>query len=235
MARTPEVFFSKLISKRILNDKFILFLFKPEKKFEFEAGQYVSIKVTEDGVRRPYSVASKPSGEMIEILIDIAPGGIGTKFLLGLGDGDAVEMMGPVGRFTLDDGLNDESKLFFVGTGSGIAPFRAMILELLENRNVSNQIKLVWGLRYEKDVFWQKEFEELANKFASFEFEITLSAGDEKWKGKMGRVTNWILENSYSVSDKFYLCGNGQMVMEVDKILLDKGVKKENVYFEKFN
>lgn len=231
----PEVFYSKLVSKKNLNDKFISFLFKSDKKFDFEAGQYVSIKVTEDGVRRPYSVASKPSDEMIELLIDITPGGPGTKFFLGLKDGDSVEMMGPVGRFTLSSSLNDESKLFFVGTGSGIAPLRSMILELLEDRKISNKVKLIWGLRFKKDIFWQKEFDKLKEEFDNFDYEITLSATDENWKGRTGRVTSWASENSYSANDKFYLCGNGRMVVEVNKILLGKGVPQENIYFEKFN
>jgi NAD(P)H-flavin reductase len=231
----PHSFEAKLVSKQQLTDKFFLFQFKTCEKFVFNAGQYVSIKVTEDGVRRPYSVASKPSDETIELLIDITPGGPGTKFLMGLNEGDSVEMMGPVGRFILDDDLNDESKLFFVGTGSGIAPLKSMILDLLEDRRIKNKIKLVWGLRYEKDAFWRKEFDKLKKEFDNFDYEITLSADNKNWKGKTGRVTSWTAENSYSANDKFYLCGNGQMVIDVDKILLDKGIPRENIYFEKFN
>lgn len=118
----------KLVSKANLAGSFWLLKLAPTRPFSFLAGQYISLKVDDRGQRRSYSIASFPSQAEIELLIDVSPMGIGSRYVLGLQPGDEVEALGPLGRF----GINGKrGKKLFVATGCGIVPLRSMILEQL--------------------------------------------------------------------------------------------------------
>jgi len=93
---------------------------------------------------------------------------------------------------------------------------------------------LVWGMRYEKDLFWQKEFEELERKYKNFKFILTLSKPSVSWQGRRGRVTDVLKEMKILKGAEFYLCGSSVMVEDCQKILVGKGVNEEKIHFEKY-
>ncbi|MBI3954411.1 hypothetical protein HY333_00025, partial [Candidatus Collierbacteria bacterium] len=128
--------------KKLVGDYWQLALEFPDR-FDFLAGQYVSLKVDEAGIRRSYSIASKPNGKMIDLLVNVGPMGVGSRYVLGLKEGDGVEVLAPVGKFVVDESkmMNGKNKLF-IATGSGIAPFRSMVMDLL-TRGFKDQIRLV--------------------------------------------------------------------------------------------
>ncbi|MBU1200029.1 hypothetical protein KJ953_00665 [Patescibacteria group bacterium] len=242
----------RLVEKKRLSEDYWWFELEFIKEFNFKAGQYVSVKVNETGERRAYSIASVPGGKKIGLLVDVSPGGVGSKFFENLKLGDGVEVLGPLGRFVVNkkgytfDGFHlggvrvgtqppsEEKSLIFVGTGSGIAPLRSMIEDVLQSKVNDRSVYLVWGMRFEKDLFWQKEFEELERKYKNFKFELTLSKPSENWKGKKGRVTEVLKEMKRLEDVEFYLCGSSVMVEDCVKILTDKGVDEEKIQFEKY-
>src|SRR3990167_11351528 len=124
----PQTLLAKVTKKTNLAGNYWLVVLEFQDAFDFAAGQYVSLKVAEDGTRRSYSIASAPNTKVIELLVDVGPMGAGSRYILGLKLGDSVEVLGPLGRFTLPPSLK---KVLFVATGSGIVPFRPMIRELL--------------------------------------------------------------------------------------------------------
>jgi len=229
----------KFIGKKLLSSKYWLFEFVVPENFNFDAGQYLSFKVDERGLRRSYSIASEPGKKRIEILLDVSPMGAGCKFLLGLKDGQKIEALGAMGGFVIIDSgeltVDKDSSLVFVGTGSGVAPLRSMIRDLLINKNNKSKIRLYWGLRFEKDVFWTDELNKLKNEYSNFDYDLVLSKPSEKWSHCSGHVTDCLLKHSLSFVDTdFYLCGSKAMVEEIREFLLDKGVEKKRIFFEKF-
>ena len=121
--------------------------------FDFKAGQFLMINFARDGkpVRRAYSIASAPS-KGIEICLNYIPGGAASEFLFGLKGDERIEIDGPYGVFTVDDLQKDKA---FIAVGTGIAPIRAMIHDLLE-KGFSGGIWLIFGERTEEDrsPFW---------------------------------------------------------------------------------
>lgn len=223
---------TEVITRCQLSDKFWWFELKFSDDFNFKAGQYVSVKVNEKGERRSYSVASIPGGDRIGLLVDVSPDGIGSRFFKKLGVGDKVEVLGPLGRFVVE---NKSLSLLFVATGSGIAPMKSMIEHVLRSKQDDGEIKLLWGLRYEKDIFWKGEFEELEKKYKNFGFELVLSKPGNSWKGNKGRVTDLIngMEDLEDY-DGVFICGGNEMIDESKEILLGKGVKEESIHFERY-
>ncbi|GIK19294.1 MAG: hypothetical protein DYG93_05800 [Leptolyngbya sp. PLA2] len=87
--------------------------------------------------------------------------GVASNWLCDLREGDEVPVTGPSGkRFLLPADPAAHDYLFFA-TGTGIAPFRGMILELLAAA-VPSRIVLVMGVAYQTDLIYDAELDALA-------------------------------------------------------------------------
>ncbi len=232
----PQQMKAILTDKQIFNDKFTQYSFGLVQPhiMEFDPGQYVSIVVDATGDRRSYSIASKPENkDAFELLIDHTPCGVGCQFLSSLQIGQEVDVMGPMGRFVFVPGGTEE-ELVFVATGSGIAPFRSMIMSMLQEGTERRPMTLYWGMRYVEELFWLDEFQDLAESFSNFKFHPVISRAIEEWPLCRGRVTDCLNIHQIPINAAYYLCGNAKMIEEVTALLQAKGVATENIHFEKF-
>lgn len=205
---------------------------------EFKAGQWISLDVWNPKLRqhvpRQYSIASPPcQRQRITLLFNRVPHGSGSNYLFSLHEGDPLEFQGPDGSFYLQEKPGRD--LVFVATGTGIAPFRSMILTFLEQPQVGT-LTLFWGLRSQRDLYFQSELEALAQRHPNFSFITTLSRPEHGWKGWIGRVTTVVENNISSVSNvTFFLCGNGGMIRDTTEIVRKKGlcpIRTEQYYDE---
>jgi NAD(P)H-flavin reductase len=201
----------------------------------FKPGQFVSFEVPKAGapapVTRPYSIVSSPSrADRVTLLLNLVPGGPGSTYLFGLCEGDRTRFKGPAGSFHLrDDGGRDH---LFVATGTGIAPIRSMIDAQLE-RQSAQAVTLFWGLRSQRDLYYQDELADLARVHPGFSCITTLSRPEPGWIGATGRVTKLVEERVLSVANlAVYLCGNGGMIRDVTTILQGRGLCP--IYREKY-
>jgi NAD(P)H-flavin reductase len=144
--------------------------------------------------------------------------------------GDPISFKGPAGAFYLkDDAARD---LVFVATGTGIAPIRSMISAQLEKKT-EQVVTLFWGLRSQRDLYYQEELESLAERYPQFSYTTTLSRPEAGWTGAVGRVTTLIQDRIVSVHNlAVYLCGNGGMIRDVTALLQGKGLCP--IYREKY-
>ena len=206
----------------------------------FVAGQYVSIKVNEQGMRRSYSVVSSPDDDHgVNLVAAMIPEGLGTGYLRKLKPGDEVEVLGPLGRFVVNETSPEvaQSKLLFVATGSGIAPIWSMINDLLINKRESRQVRLHWGMRSEQELFWVDNWERLAEAHQNFVFDIVLSQPSEEWELCNGHVQDCLKRDFVKEGLREwegYVCGNPEMVDEVTALLPTLGMNPANIYHEKF-
>ncbi|MBX3328917.1 MAG: hypothetical protein KF722_00835 [Nitrospira sp.] len=211
-----------------------LTLYEPEG-ISFKAGQFISFDISKEGypypVTRPYSIASPSSiSDRVLLLFNLVPGGPGSTYLFSLREGDPVRFKGPTGSFTLRE--DPTKRMLFVATGTGIAPFRSMILSQLE-RDGTQPLILFWGVRSERDLYYQDEFKDLADRYPQFSFVMTLSQPGPEWIGVRGRVSSLVQERVASVQDlAVYLCGNGNMIKDVTASIQRKGLCP--IYREKY-
>jgi NAD(P)H-flavin reductase len=196
----------------------------------FLPGQTISLHVGEK-LNRSLSISNVPSDNTHILLChDVSPMGPASQWTLASKVGDEAKFMAPLGIFILD--TTSQRKKVLVATGTGIAPFRSMLQEYL-SQGGSDDITLYWGLRYEDDVYWVEEFEELAQNYPNFRFVLILSRAGEKWAGKRGHVTEHVLADEANLpGSEFYLCGNKEMVREMDEKLAHAGVAREQIYKE---
>ena len=195
------------------------------REIHFQAGQFVSFEVPKPGlpfpVTRPYSIASPPSNrDVIDLLLNLVPGGPGSTFLFSLQSGDPVTFRGPTGTFVLRD--YPDRRLLFVATGTGIAPIRSMLHARLPS---PTPVALVWGLRHEHDIYYQDELARLAEKFPEFSYTITLSQPSSSWGGAVGRVQSHLEPHIAGVDDlAVYVCGSKAMITSVTEQIRSRGM-----------
>ena len=195
-------------------------------RIDFMPGQFVSFEVPRRNsslpATRPYSIASSPNQRVaIQLVLNRVSGGPGSEYLFGLQQGDCTSFKGPAGTFVLRDSPRD---LLFVATGTGIAPIRSM-LQVLAEASSSRTITLFWGLRSERDLYYQDELNSLRERLPRFSFVTTLSQPSTLWRGATGYVTPLVDAHVTDVANlEVFLCGNGSMIRDVRDMLRGKGL-----------
>ena len=209
----------------------------------FEAGQYMTIGVMVDGriVQRPYSVASAPrdAADGYEMYVRLVDGGTFTPLLWQLPVGHRMRIIGPKGKFTLAP--DDERIHLFISSGTGNAPFVAMMRELLAEGR-PRPVVFLNGCSYERDLGYRPLVEDWAATGAyPVTFMPTVSRPDDErnaaWTGRTGRVESILgpvldeLELSPDNSIA-YICGNPDMILSAEATLLERGYPEEQVHKE---
>jgi CDP-4-dehydro-6-deoxyglucose reductase, E3 len=231
----PKRFQASVISKtEIAKDIWVVRL-QTERDVEYVPGQYVSIRVTPTGVRRSYSVSQvieTDDGWEIDLLVDVSPMGMGSRFILAVKVGSEIDVLGYMGHFVVGDEISDVENLCFVATGTGIAPIRAMIEDVLKRE--SKKIKLVWGVKHKSSLYWTEIWEDLSRQYDNFEYTICLSRESEPGYVH-GHVQEALSGMEDTMTDRvYYLCGLSEMVEEVAMMLLDRGVAESHIVTERY-
>lgn len=100
--------------------------------------------------------------------------GVCSNYLCDLAVGDKVNVTGPNGkRFVLPD-APEKHDYVFIATGTGIAPFRGMVMELLQ-RKVPCRVALLMGSPYATDLIYHDQFTRLAHEHPSFTYLTAIS------------------------------------------------------------
>ena len=204
------------------------------EQFLFIPGQWVSFEETVAGesITRAYSIASPPNGNRFELCLNRVENGHLSPYLFSMHPGDAVEMRGPFGTFLFRDPPSDS---LLVATGTGIAPFRAMLQARLAS-HPSQQITLLFGVRHEEGLLYRGEFEALARQHPNFRFWPTLSRPESGWTGRSGHVQKHLFEATGGRSDvNVFICGLKAMVDDVRALLKASGFERKRIIYEKYD
>ena len=215
--------------------------------FDFKAGQFVTLDLPiHEKVNkrwRSYSIASWPDGSPVfELLIVLLEGGLGTTYLFNVVKvGSQLTLRGALGMFILPEEIDRD--LFFICTGTGIAPFRSM-LNYIRLHNIPHQnLYLTFGCRTKKDLLYFDEMKVLEKKMDKFYFMPTLSRED--WDGHRGYVHDLYEEickkNVEACEDiqklkpaYFYLCGWKFMIDDARKKISDLGYERKAIHLESY-
>lgn len=211
----------------------------------FRPGQYINVFVDVDGVltSRPYSIASPPllpaekERAVLELTVRDKPGGFVAPYLLHeVQVGDEIETTGPTGGF-YHEPLIDGDDLVFLAGGSGITPFRSIILDNIrrERRLV---IHLLYGSRVPDDVIYGDELAELANDHASLCYTLVISEPPPAYEGdsRTGLLDAKLIRDEVGSAEgkTFYICGPNAMYDLVLAELEELGVPPHRIRRESY-
>ncbi len=202
-----------------------------DEKFEYQPGHFLSLKFSETAWRA-YSIASHPNEKYIEFVVRYVPNGTASDVFWKTKVDDTFEFKGPFGEFCLSK--NDDAHLVFCATGTGIAPFRSMILEEVKKKS-PRKMTLLYGGRNAEDISYLDEMSDWSDQL---EVKLGLSreeSTDIDLPWKPCRITTFLEEEDWNKNFEFYICGSGSMVKSVNELLEAKNVEKESIFMERFN
>lgn len=216
--------------------KRFLFKLNHSHSIPFSPGQFVIIDfpgIDHQFPYRSYSISSTTKHKnTIEICVVLKEDGCASPLLFKSKIGDKFTMSLPQGRFILPKILDKD--LCFICTGTGVAPFRSMILDIFEQNIPHKNIYLFFGNRKEEDILYRKEFEDLAKKHSEFTFTPILS--QEKWAGANGYVhPHYLKEFEDKREAYFFICGWTEMVREAKNNLKALAYDRRSVKIELYD
>jgi ferredoxin-NADP reductase len=231
---------ARLTGSRVLSEytKHLEFEVVGGSRFGFVPGQWVSLKHSKpDGeeITRAYSIASPPDGNRFVLCLNRVQDGYMSNYLCDLEVGSEISGQGPFGDFILHPPPRDT---IFIATGTGIAPFRAMLQWLLADpaRHQGTRYWLVFGSRYEKDIYYHDEFLRLSGEHENFEYLPTLSRGSSEWTGLRGYVQEHVVNLVNGHPDMHaYICGLDKMVRANRDLLKSLGWDRKSIRYEKYD
>jgi ferredoxin-NADP reductase len=203
--------------------------------FHFDAGQYALLGQTGASEARPYSIACSPTESrrlrMLEFLIQVAGDGTPGAHLPRLEAGQRVDVEGPAGQFLLPTGRLGGDLLFVAG-GTGIAPLRSMLWQLLE-AGTGARIGLVQSGRTPEDLPYADEFRRLADEGRIHLVETVTREAPDSWQGIRGRIGRPEIEAAMTGPRPLcYVCGPDSLVEDVPRLLTALGVPPSRIYTE---
>ncbi|MCA9273622.1 MAG: hypothetical protein KDA31_11325, partial [Phycisphaerales bacterium] len=105
--------------------------------------------------------------------------GLASNYLCDLNVGDEVEVFGPNGKRFLLPVNQDDYNYLFIATGTGIAPFRGMLMDLYEHRGPESAA-LLMGTPYATELMYHDQFTLLERENKSFTYLTALSRERQK-------------------------------------------------------
>jgi len=203
----------------------------PSSVFEFLPGQYIDI-IGKNGLRRSYSIAN-PSlpNNTLELHVRAMQDGEMTRYWFeDAKPEDVLRLHGPLGTFILR--ACSGMQLFFLATGTGIAPVKAM-LEALSNLPSEQQpesVTVLWGGRRQGDLYF-----DIKTLAPAAQFIPVLSRPDDAWRGARGHVQDVLLAMQPDFSNAaVYACGSDTMIHAAKAALLHAGLPARQFYSDAF-
>jgi ferredoxin--NADP+ reductase len=210
----------------------------------FQPGQYMTTGVYAEGKleQRPYSVASAPrvaGTDGYEFYVRLVPILRFTSLLWRLPIGHRMRMIGPKGKFMLEP--DDARTHLFVATGTGIAPFISMMRETMADGHPRRTVML-HGCSYVEELGYRELLEgwERDGSYPLHYMPTVSRPNDPRnagWDGRTGRaeaVVGSVCQDLGLRPERtvVYICGNPEMILNVERVLMDRGfpefhVKKE--------
>ena len=201
----------------------------PTAQFMFLPGQYIDLSA--QGVTRSYSVACAcVDNNQLELHIRQVPGGQFSDIVFNqLKPEQLLRINGPHGSFFVRD---DSRPLIFLAGGTGFAPVKAMVEELLAKGD-PRTIHIYWGLRHASGVYSSLPSEWAAH-YNQIQAHVVVS-NDASWPGRSGLVHEAILADIPDLSGyALYACGSPAMIATAKKAFIQQGLDERAFHADAF-
>ena len=230
-------FESKVLRVRQETPEIKSFHFSTPPEFSFKPAQHIVLElpVGGKGQKKSFSISSSPiTNGYLETTKRMSQSEY-SKVMCSLKPGDKVRIKGPYGMFLLDE----KRDAIMLAGGIGITPFKNMI-EYATEKKLPINITLVLSNKTPEEIPFMEELSALEGKNKNQKIVHTITRPQESkstgnWKGSTGRINKEIISSIERFKEKiYYICGPPSMVNEVNALLLDLGIKKEQIKLERF-
>lgn len=211
-------------------------LLKPTEKVDFIAGQYLNF-VMSDEDKRPFSIASSPNSDLIELQIgafvaDSYPMQVIERIQSAQAEDKSITIEIPAGKAQLR--TESERPLLLLAGGTGFSYIKSMF-EYLAEQNSQRHIMVYWGLRELAAAYELEETAAIIAKLPHANFIPVIENENEKWQGKTGLVHQAVMHDIISLEPyDIYLAGRFEMVGAIRSDFVEHGALLEHMYADAF-
>ncbi|HMP80264.1 MAG TPA: ferredoxin--NADP reductase [Pirellulaceae bacterium] len=226
---------AKVVRKRVWCDGLFTLEIEAPAVLPFEPGQFLHLALEVNGelVNRPYSVASPHGGELAFYIVKVDDGKL-TPSLWNLQEGDALQVSEKAaGGFTLAKTPAAEN-LWMIGTGTGLAPYIAMLQTDLPWEKF-HRVIVVHGVRHTRELGYSDWIHALAQRHAERLVYIPSATRDQADGVLSGRTTDLLSQGVLEQvagcqirpdNSAFLLCGNPAMLDDMEASLGQRGLTR---------
>ncbi len=207
----------------------------------YEAGQYLEI-VMADGRQLAFSIANAPLGSrQLELHIRHVPDSeVNVQLISEIQAQGALQIVVPFGECT-HLSLNPQMPVIFMARGSGFAPIKAIIEQLLTEGSTL-PMHLYWGARNLGDHYLDELPKRWAEHVETFSYTPVLCPevpGEElssKWSGRTGDLIDIIAMDHYPDLEHYQVLAAGpfDLIFQARDVFQRQGLKPENMYSDAF-
>jgi len=211
-------------------------LLQPSEKITFIAGQYLNF-VMSDEDKRPFSIASSPNSELIELQIgafvaDSYPMQVIERIESAQADKKVVTIEIPLGNAQLR--LDSERPLLLLAGGTGFSYIKSMF-EYLSEIGSTRHVTVYWGLRDESALYELAKTAAIIAKLPHANFIPVVENATDAWQGKTGLVHQAAMHDIISFEPyDIYLAGRFEMVGAIRGDFVEHGALLEHMYADAF-
>jgi ferredoxin--NADP+ reductase len=222
-----------VLSVRHWNEHLFSFTITRPQSFRFRSGEFVMLGLPGEGrpLLRAYSIASPAWAEELEFLSIKVPDGPLTSKLQLIQPGDQLFLgRKPTGTL-VTDALIPGKRLFFLSTGTGLAPFLSLARDP-DVYEMFDQIQLVHSVRRVSDLAFREELEsQLAGDplvqdqaLVQFSYLPTVTREDFPTRDRIGTlIENGGLFGTHMAgeqrlnpeTDRVMMCGSMEMIKDL--------------------
>ncbi|MEO8005596.1 MAG: 2Fe-2S iron-sulfur cluster-binding protein [Betaproteobacteria bacterium] len=204
--------------------------------FTFSAGQFASLEFpVAPGATRDYSMANRPDESTLEFHIRVMPGAesVSRRVAANLRVGDTVKVSGPLGTSYLR--ARHEGPMLCIAGGSGLAPIKA-IADTALRAGYTQPLHLYFGVRSERDVYFERELAQWSERYRNFRPHIVLSEADGATSTKRcGLVTDAVATDLAGLAGcKAYFAGPPPMVDAATALVRGRGIATRDIHADAF-
>ncbi len=228
----PQEYTGTLIAKKKISADISLFTMRVDNDdFSFVAGQFMMLSMTKDrGLARAFSICSGPEKKnVLEFCMKINPNSVLSEKLQQAPLNTKIFLKGPFGVFRLKPVTKD---IVLIAGGTGIAPLRSMLHELIRQKTKVN-IWCLYRFKTEEEYLFREELERLVKSLKNFHLIPSVSNPKPEWRHETERIQSIIVK--YIKAPKLvdcYICGPPPMVKDIIEELPELGFLPESLHKE---
>lgn len=214
------------------------FIFDKPVGFDFQPGQFAQwafpVEMCDERCnKRPFSIATSPTEDYLMMTTRRGVSAL-KKAMETFSPGISIQAVGPLGRFVLTE---DSSTILMIAGGIGITPLRSMIKNALDKKT-NHQITLLYFNKSVDEIIYQNELQEWmkqSEKITIIEILTDETNIPPDWQGRVGRVTEQMIQEFLTPEIQVFTCGPKPMVDAIRLMLKTIGFPEEKVHREDFS
>lgn len=226
MTTPTDIFPAKITSIEQATKKIKTFrLNYGDRSYTFKPGQWIDLYGPNDGIGG-YTITSSINDKgFIDLAVRESSTHPVTKYLHNdVNAGDEVMITEGQGKFFLTPELMNSSLTLIAG-GIGITPLLSMFRSA---DKMKTPMKVFYSVSSDEDILFKDELAPFAT------FTVTKNP-TPNWKGETTRLNlDFLQKHLCDFNSHFFICGPRPLIDGMTKELLDSGVPKEKIHYEKW-